>query len=152
MGLLLGVLLIPVAGIATLVTGFLGNALGRSRQDRWVSLGAADQLTGDAFQKFVLKALRRHAWIEKETAVVVYARQGTAGAPPVAILSKCTHLGCSVRWEAEQRHFLCPCHGGVFDESGAVLEGPPPAPLPTLETKIEGGECFVALPASGGAA
>ncbi|MEH2274266.1 MAG: hypothetical protein V7K40_05525 [Nostoc sp.] len=23
----------------------------------------------------------------------------------------CTHLGCTVEWELEKNHFICPCHG-----------------------------------------
>lgn len=39
----------------------------------------------------------------------------------------CTHLGCTVNLAGKGFH--CPCHGSVFDESGAVLSGPAPAPL-----------------------
>ncbi|MCA9973295.1 MAG: Rieske (2Fe-2S) protein, partial [Anaerolineales bacterium] len=28
----------------------------------------------------------------------------------LAVYSRCTHLGCSVSWEAEAQHFFCPCH------------------------------------------
>lgn len=42
-----------------------------------------------------------------------------------AYSSTCPHLGCRVHWEADKKRFLCPCHNGVFDESGAAISGPP---------------------------
>ena len=42
----------------------------------------------------------------------------------------CTHLGCPVRWVADAKLFLCPCHGGVYYADGTVSAGPPPKPLP----------------------
>src|SRR5574339_859190 len=38
----------------------------------------------------------------------------------------CTHLGCTVEWQADKNEFYCPCHDGRFDEFGEVLAGPPP--------------------------
>ncbi len=39
----------------------------------------------------------------------------------------CTHLGCTVNLAGSGFH--CPCHGSVFDQAGAVVSGPAPAPL-----------------------
>ena len=38
----------------------------------------------------------------------------------------CAHLGCPVRWFAQSRLFMCPCHGGVYYEDGSRASGPPP--------------------------
>ncbi|MBW4039348.1 MAG: Rieske 2Fe-2S domain-containing protein [Acidobacteria bacterium] len=37
----------------------------------------------------------------------------------------CAHLGCPVRWFAQAKLFLCPCHGGAYYEDGARAAGPP---------------------------
>ena len=37
----------------------------------------------------------------------------------------CAHLGCPVRWFAQSRLFLCPCHGGAYYEDGSRASGPP---------------------------
>jgi len=55
----------------------------------------------------------------------------------------CTHLGCLVKWEGTKREFLCPCHAAVFDQNGAVVSGPAPAPLPSYKVKDIGGTVYV---------
>jgi len=47
------------------------------------------------------------------------------GAGIVALSDVCPHLGCKVHYEATQGHFLCPCHGGVFEKDGTAIAGPP---------------------------
>ena len=37
----------------------------------------------------------------------------------------CAHLGCPVRWFAQSKLFLCPCHGGAYYEDGTRASGPP---------------------------
>lgn len=56
----------------------------------------------------------------------------------VALSMECTHWGCDVDWDKAKAHFECPCHGSLFDASGAVLEGPADEPLrayPVTETE-----------------
>lgn len=55
----------------------------------------------------------------------------------------CTHLGCIIKWEANNQVFHCPCHGGKFNPEGQVTAGPPPSPLKKFKIAIEGNEIFV---------
>lgn len=43
----------------------------------------------------------------------------------------CTHAACSLsQGELEDGSVICPCHFGQYElASGAVLDGPPPAPI-----------------------
>jgi cytochrome b6-f complex iron-sulfur subunit len=48
----------------------------------------------------------------------------------VAAYRKCTHLGCTVPFNAAKDFFECPCHGSRYDKHTAVvLKSPAPKPL-----------------------
>lgn len=54
----------------------------------------------------------------------------------VAYSQKCTHLSCAVYYSAERNRLECPCHEGYFAiDSGRVLQGPPPRPLPRIRVE-----------------
>ena len=57
----------------------------------------------------------------------------------------CTHLGCIVKWSAQEQAFHCPCHAASFDKSGRVTSGPPPAPLERLPFKQTGDKIIVGV-------
>ena len=46
-----------------------------------------------------------------------------------AIHSKCTHLGCTPNYFADDGLFKCPCHGSQFNSNGVNFAGPAPRPL-----------------------
>jgi Rieske Fe-S protein len=57
-----------------------------------------------------------------------------------AFSQKCTHLACAVYYAAEQNRLECPCHEGYFSaETGRVLQGPPPRPLPKIRVEERDG-------------
>jgi cytochrome b6-f complex iron-sulfur subunit len=61
----------------------------------------------------------------------------------LAVYQRCTHLGCSVTWEADQGHFFCPCHASSFDMHGNVENPPAPRALDTFPVTVEGGQVMV---------
>lgn len=55
----------------------------------------------------------------------------------------CTHLGCVANWKADENLIFCPCHLGKFDpNTGAVISGPPPSPLPAIEVRVKDGAVY----------
>lgn len=76
------------------------------------------------------------------TKTTVYVREATADdvsldQPYIAVSTRCTHLGCPVRYVQASQRFLCPCHGGVYGPDGEVVGGPPVRPLDRFETAVE---------------
>jgi cytochrome b6-f complex iron-sulfur subunit len=49
----------------------------------------------------------------------------------------CTHLGCTVDWNQEQKHFVCPCHGSQYDSQGRVVHGPAKRSLPLVTVVVK---------------
>ena len=52
-----------------------------------------------------------------------------------AISAVCQHLACTVYWSETTNTYDCPCHGSVYDTTGAVIAGPAPRALDWLELK-----------------
>jgi cytochrome b6-f complex iron-sulfur subunit len=46
-----------------------------------------------------------------------------------ALLTTCTHLGCTPNYLSAESKFKCPCHGSGFRTTGINFEGPAPRPL-----------------------
>src|SRR6185369_422050 len=55
-----------------------------------------------------------------DPAVIVQLADGSF----VAFDAVCTHAGCTVEWDQEDRLLICPCHEAVFDpeHAAAVLQ------------------------------
>lgn len=64
-----------------------------------------------------------------------------------ALSPVCTHLGCLVNWDHNSGEFLCPCHGGRYDRNGAVIAGPPPAPLSEMPLMLKDRKVFIGMKA-----
>ena len=37
---------------------------------------------------------------------------------------RCSHLGCTLKWNKHERTWDCPCHGSRYTEDGILIEGP----------------------------
>jgi menaquinol-cytochrome c reductase iron-sulfur subunit len=55
----------------------------------------------------------------------------------------CAHLGCPVRWFAQSKLFMCPCHGGAYYEDGTRAAGPPERGLFEYRIRLDGDQLLI---------
>ena len=105
----------------------IGPALKRT-SDLWIRLGAISKVELGSPTLFKTTVETETGWINTEEEISAYVL--TQNGQDFDVMSNiCTHLGCRVRWIAEDERFYCPCHNGVFAKDGSVVAGPPPRPL-----------------------
>jgi Rieske Fe-S protein len=144
-----------LAGIITAIQGVIGATLavvvggaavspafGTKRTNWWPAAPVGD-LADDEPTPVAIRVTREDGYSQVVERQVVFLVK--SGSDITALSSTCTHLGCRVSWNAEEQVLKCPCHGGVFDRTGAVKAGPPPQPLAKLATRVEGEQVLVQL-------
>jgi cytochrome b6-f complex iron-sulfur subunit len=73
-------------------------------------------------------------------AMLIHHKDGTWS----AMEAVCTHLACTVQYQAEENRLYCACHGGVYDtKTGAAVSGPPPKGLKAFNVKVQDGTVIV---------
>ena len=140
-----------IAALQGTIGGALGVVLGGAivspglvrRQENWLSAGALSALPADTPTPVTIRVAREDGYNQVVSREVVFLIK--SGSEVTALSSTCTHLGCRVSWAADAKELRCPCHGGKFDAAGAVTDGPPPAPLARLQTKVDGDQVLVQL-------
>jgi len=136
-------LVVFINSVAALIGGGLTAVLGafamRSStrgEGRWIRASLAADLTPNVPVPRVLSLSRQDGWYrERARATVFLVWDGNKGVH--ALSATCTHLGCQVRWDETSTKFRCPCHGGVFDKDGNVVEGPPPRALDRVDVRLD---------------
>lgn len=48
---------------------------------------------------------------------------------------RCPHMGCALKWNAQEHSWDCPCHGSRFTENGILLDNPARKNLPMNNAK-----------------
>jgi menaquinol-cytochrome c reductase iron-sulfur subunit len=119
----------------------IGPALKRT-SDLWIRLGAISKVELGSPTLFKTTVETETGWINTEEEISAYVL--TQNGQDFDVMSNiCTHLGCRVRWIADDDRFYCPCHNGVFAKDGSVVAGPPPRPLDRFESKVEDGILYI---------
>jgi Rieske Fe-S protein len=56
----------------------------------------------------------------------------------IALNAKCTHMCCTVAYDAHTMGWLCPCHGSSYASDGSLVGGPSRFPLVRFVTSFDG--------------
>lgn len=124
-----------ILGRATLAPSF------QRREAAWLAAGRLDLLREDEPLAVTVRVSRQDGYAQVVDRKVVYLVR--SGREVRALESTCTHLGCRTSYDREGKRIVCPCHGGVFGIDGRVIDGPPPAPLRSLATRVDGDQVLV---------
>ncbi len=122
--------------------GFAVAPIFEQPEETWQPVGLPDEFPPDTYKSAVITAVEGIGEAGKTT---VYVRQGSAelGENPaefIALTTRCSHLGCPVRYFEAAGNFICPCHGGVYGFEGQVEGGPPVRPLDRFQTRVRAGQ------------
>ena len=137
----IGGTMVTVSGV-TLVRFAVGPSFVKKRS-KWVEVELGNNPAGGgSFERVVLEYDTKVGWINKKARKLAYVKR-TKEDEVIAISAGCTHLGCIVTWDDQQRIFKCPCHDGRYDADGNVISGPPPAALERHPAKVDDGKIFL---------
>ncbi|MDR3764752.1 MAG: 2Fe-2S iron-sulfur cluster-binding protein [Acidobacteriota bacterium] len=130
---------------ATLGIGaILGGSILVPRQRpsrRWIRLATLDAIAEERMLTLQLDYEAENGFYTQRVSEPVYVFR--SGSRLTCFSSRCSHAGCRVLWNELLQQFRCTCHAGAFSPAGEVLSGPPPAPLPQLDWKIDNGQLLV---------
>jgi quinol---cytochrome c reductase iron-sulfur subunit, bacillus type len=128
---------------ATGLSYFVSPALMKD-EENWIDVGAADSVPRGTPVRIDFALRRRDAWVVDETRSSAWV-ETPDGRTFTVFDPHCTHLGCPYRWDLDQKKFLCPCHGGVFNAAGQVVAGPPPRPLDHYPAQVVNGRLLIRM-------
>jgi menaquinol-cytochrome c reductase iron-sulfur subunit len=112
------------------ISFLVSPALRAGGKDAWVSIGTLDKIpVGEPFA-FSFTRTQVNGWERTANSYGGFVLRRSEDPKDLVILSsRCTHLGCQINWNTDQKLFVCPCHDASFDKDGKVIAGPPPRPL-----------------------
>jgi len=133
---------ISVSSILWAVVGFMLAPLGKATKSVWRAVGKVDDFKIGSTTIVKLDDASSLPWAGYAGKTAAWLRRDDASTFTCFSIN-CTHLGCPVRWIDTAQLFMCPCHGGVYYQDGAVAAGPPPQPLPRYDVRVRDGNVEV---------
>jgi Rieske Fe-S protein len=110
----------------------------------FVDVGPLADVPVGEWRLLSLETVREDGWRKTRTRHAVWVRRPGPDNQDVTVFSSiCPHLGCPINWHPDQSQFVCPCHGGLFDEAGRRTGGPPPRDMDPLEYEVRAGRLRV---------
>jgi menaquinol-cytochrome c reductase iron-sulfur subunit len=140
LGLALNAIAATLVGIP--VIGYILGPIRRPAGQAWIKLGTVGSFPEGQTRLATYENPFRVAWDGPTANIACWVRR-IGGNQFQVFAINCAHLGCPVRWFAQSRLFMCPCHGGVYYEDGSRASGPPPRGLFEYEYQIRDGQLWV---------
>nr|WP_246596326.1 ubiquinol-cytochrome c reductase iron-sulfur subunit [Bacillus alkalicola] len=132
------------AAVTPMARFALDPALEAGGESDYVSVASVDDLTEEP-KRFDFKVTVEDAWYESEQSRTAWIYR--EGNEIIALSPVCTHLGCTVNWDANEDHpnqFYCPCHHGRFEKSGKnIANTPPTRPLDVYDMEVRDGTVYL---------
>jgi menaquinol-cytochrome c reductase iron-sulfur subunit len=126
------VLAMPIAGY------LLGPAMKKaSNTGSWIAIGSVDDFPVGETRLVDFKSPVATLGDGETAKVACWVRRVSTEQFQVFAIN-CAHLGCPVRWFAQSKLFMCPCHGGAYYEDGSRASGPPERGLFEYKYKLAG--------------
>ena len=131
------VLAVPIIGY------LLGPAMKKSSSyNSWVTLGSLSDFPEGETRLVNYRNPVTTLWDGDTGDIPCWVRR-VSGTTFQVFAINCAHLGCPVRWFAQSKLFLCPCHGGAYYADGARASGPPERGLFEYEHKVAGDKLMI---------
>jgi menaquinol-cytochrome c reductase iron-sulfur subunit len=131
------VLAVPILGY------LLGPAMKKdSANNSWVNLGPVTSFPEGETRLVNYRNPVTTQWDGQTGDIPCWVRHVSGNTFQVFAIN-CAHLGCPVRWFAQSKLFLCPCHGGAYYADGARASGPPERGLFEYTHKIVAGSLVI---------
>jgi Rieske Fe-S protein len=121
----------------------LGPALKKpSSNDSWIDLGEIAKFPEGETRLAHFRNPITTEWDGQTGDIPCWVRRVSGDTFQVFAIN-CAHLGCPVRWFAQSKLFMCPCHGGAYYADGARASGPPERGLFEYKHKIMSGKLLI---------
>ncbi|AXC15031.1 Rieske (2Fe-2S) domain-containing protein [Acidisarcina polymorpha] len=138
-GLVGAIFAVPILGY------LLGPAMKKQKNsDFWVGLGPVDQFPEGETRLVNFRNPSTTPWDGQTGDIPAWVRR-IAGNQFQVFAINCAHLGCPVRWFAQSKLFMCPCHGGAYYQDGSRASGPPERGLFEYAYKIDGNNLIISV-------
>jgi Rieske Fe-S protein len=141
-----------VAALAVAIpgVGYFAAAARRGKKPPWISLGAISDFQPNETRLITFVNPLEQPWDGMTAKTGVYVRslgRGDDYKEKFSVFAiNCTHLGCPVEWFPQSGLFMCPCHGGVYYETGERASGPPPRGLYHCVWRVQDGQLEIQAP------
>jgi menaquinol-cytochrome c reductase iron-sulfur subunit len=140
----LSVLLNTAVGtvLAVPLVGYLLGPTMTKNNGSWITIGSVDDFPVGETRLVDFESPVSRLGDGQAAKVACWVRRASAQQFQVFAIN-CAHLGCPVRWFAQSKLFMCPCHGGAYYEDGSRASGPPERGLFEYKYKVSGNSLLI---------